>query len=136
MRVLLADDQERVRSALRLLLEEEQGVEVIGEAADTVSALLRAEQVQPDVILLDWELPGMAATDLLQLVRHLLPQTVVIALSGRPEARHAAEAAGVEAFVSKTAPSEKVLAALSCARGRQPVAGENDPPSSREPHVP
>lgn len=112
MRVLLADDQEKVRSALRLLLEQERSVEIVGEAADTVTVLLAAARKTPDVILLDWELPGAPAIDLVQLLRFLLPEAVIIALSGRPEAERAASAAGADAFISKSSPSEEVLSAL------------------------
>ena len=112
MRVFLADDQGSVRSALRLLLEQEAGVEVVGEAADAARLLALVEQAAPDVILLDWELPGLPGGNLLRLLRFLLPSAAVVALSGRPESREEADEAGVNAFVSKCAPSETLLAVL------------------------
>lgn len=112
MRIFLADDQEPVRSALRLLLEQAAGMEIVGEAGDAARLLARAEQAAPDVILLDWELPGLPGGDLLRLLRFLLPATAVVALSGRPESREEASEAGVNAFVSKCAPSERLLAVL------------------------
>lgn len=112
MRILLADGREKVRSALQLLLEQEEDVEVVGEAGSDGDLLAVAEEQSPDVILVDWELPGRPLDVLLSTLRLLLPAVKVIALSGRPEARRAAEEAGVEAFVSKNAPSEELLAAL------------------------
>ena len=119
MRVLIADDQPQVRSALRLLLKQEPGVTVVGEAEDTQQALELAAGQRPDLVLLDWELPKNAGQRLLPALRACCPQVKVIALSGRPEARKAALAAGADAFVSKGDPPERVLAAVeNCMRGQ------------------
>ena len=119
MRVLIADDQPQVRSALRLLLNQEQGVRVVGEAGDAEQALELAAVWRPDLVLLDWELPGqgtLSAPDspecLLPALRTCCPRAKVVALSGRPEARQAALAAGADAFVSKGDPPERLLAAV------------------------
>jgi DNA-binding NarL/FixJ family response regulator len=116
MRVLLADDQAWLRSAVRLLLEQEPDVEIIGEAAEVRSLLITAETSHPHLVLLDWELPGSAESDAgRQVVRALhavCPYIHVIVLSGRPEASHLALAAGADYFVSKADPPEVLLAAL------------------------
>ena len=119
MRVLLADDQTRVRSALRLLLEQEPGLSVVGEAAEAEDLLAQVEATQPDLVLLDWELPGLRTDDWLSVIRALCPQLKVIALSGQPEARRAALSAGADAFVSKGEPPERLLAAVEDCRPRQ-----------------
>ncbi len=117
MRILLADDQPKVRSALRLLLEQEPEMSVVGEAAEVEDLLAQVEATQPDLVLLDWELPGLQAADLLPTLRSLHPRLKVIALSGRLEARQAALTAGAEAFVSKGDPPERLLAAVgNCKR--------------------
>jgi DNA-binding NarL/FixJ family response regulator len=111
MHILLADDQAEVRSALRLLLEQEPGIAVVGEAAEAGMLLTQEAACLPDLVFLDWELPGSQATKLLRVLRsrsHL----IVIALSGRPEARQAALDAGADAFVSKGDPPEQLLATL------------------------
>jgi CheY-like chemotaxis protein len=61
---------------------------------------------------LDWQLPGLAADHLLTTLREACPGLYVIALSGRPEARRAALAAGADAFVYKCDPPERLLAAI------------------------
>jgi DNA-binding NarL/FixJ family response regulator len=114
MRVLLADDQAKVRSALRLLLKHQAGTEVLGEAIDTTGLLDWVRATCPDVVLLDWELPGLPATALLPLLHVHCPDLRVIALSGRPEARKAALEAGAHAFVSKGDPPEVLLSSLGC----------------------
>ena len=117
MRVLLADDQAKVRSALRLLLEHQPDVEILGEAVDTTGLLDWLKAVDPDVILLDWELPGQPAVSLLCQIHSHRPGLRVIDLSGLPEARQAALAAGAYAFVSKGDPPEILVHTVhTCSR--------------------
>ena len=112
MRILLADDQSKVRLGLRLLLEQEQGMQVVAEAADSGTALAQAEKTQPDLILLDWGLPGPAGVEHLMALRQVCPWVAVIVLSAQPAAEEAALAAGALAFVSKADPPEQLLAAI------------------------
>jgi DNA-binding NarL/FixJ family response regulator len=120
MRILLADDESNVRFALRVLLEPRPGLCIAGEAGDVEGLLAEIEASCPDLVLLDWELPGMAALDpsagsgqsLLFSLRTACPDLHVIALSGRPEARQAALEAGADAFVGKTDQPERLLAAI------------------------
>ncbi|HIQ06369.1 MAG TPA: response regulator transcription factor [Anaerolineae bacterium] len=119
MRVLIADDQPQVRSALRLLLKQEPGIVVVGEASDAEQALELAAEQQPDLVLLDWELPGWDGSAALVGLQAIQPGVVVIALSGRPEACRAALAAGADAFVSKGDPPERLLMAVNDFRHRR-----------------
>ncbi len=112
MQVLIADDEPRVRSALRLLLRQHPGIAVTGEADNVERALELAIRQRPDLVLLDWELSGRNGTSALQRLRAVRQGMVVIALSGRPEARRAALDAGADAFVSKGDPPEQLLLTL------------------------
>jgi two-component system response regulator DesR len=117
MRVLVADDQLAVRSALRRLLKEKLDFTVVGEAAGVKSLLARAAVTPHDLVLLDWELPGLFGTEqaksrFLDSLRALDSQSKVIALSSRPGARRAALDAGVDAFVSKGDPPERLLTTI------------------------
>jgi two-component system response regulator DesR len=112
VRVLLADDQEKVRSALRLLIEQELAFAVVGEAG-AADELLRGILTNfPQVVLLDWELPGLPEQHKLDSMRLIDPCLKVIALSGQPEARKSALAEGADMFVSKSDPPDGVLKAL------------------------
>jgi DNA-binding NarL/FixJ family response regulator len=111
MDVLLADDQAKVRSALRLVLNHEPNLDVLGEAVDATGLLDWMKAVGPDLVLLDWELPDFTP-DLLDTLREHCPALAVIALSGQPEARQAALDAGADAFVSKGEPPDRLLAAI------------------------
>jgi two-component system response regulator AlgR len=113
MRILLADDERRVRSALRVILNNHLDLNVVGEAEDVDQALTLATAHHPDLVLLDWELAGGGGAAALAGLRAVQPNLAVIALSGRPESQAAAQAAAVDAFVSKGDPPERLLAALT-----------------------
>ena len=112
MRILLADEQPKVRFGLRVLLERQPGLQIVGEAADVEEMLACAEATCPSLLLLGWELPSLTSASLCTL-RTVCPDLSVIALSGRPEARRDALAAGVDGFVSKTDLPERLLSAIA-----------------------
>jgi len=112
MRILIADEQLRVRFALRVLLERQPGLVVAGEVVNTEELLARLKTTRPDLVLLSCELPGLAMMGPLSGLRDDCPGLIVIALSGRPEARRAALESGADAFVSKVDPPDRLLAAI------------------------
>jgi DNA-binding NarL/FixJ family response regulator len=124
MQILLADDQSKVRSALRLLLRQQPDVNILGEAVDAQGLLDWVSAVCPDVVLLDWELPGLHGSDALSILQTRCPNLKIIALSGRPEAREAALAAGADAFVSKGSLPEQLLATVHTCYHRQRTRGK------------
>ncbi len=113
MRVLMADDDPKVRSALRLLMEQQLGASVFREVDNAGSLLQAVVEQPPDLLLLDWDLPGLRQPALLLAhLRRGCPHLKVIALGGQLEMRALAIALGADAFVSKTDPPECLLAAL------------------------
>lgn len=113
MRIIVADDDPKVRSALRLLLEQEAEVQVVAEAQDTRELFAALREVRADLLILDWELHGcFHRATLISLLRTAAPPLKVIALSGHLEARRHALRAGADAFVSKSDPPEQLLALL------------------------
>lgn len=109
MFVIIADDQNGVRCALRLVLEQEADLELASEVINTTELLAQLSTVCPDLVLLDWELPGLTNLDLLARIRQVCPGVKIIALSGRPEACEQAAQAGIQGFVSKGDPPERLL---------------------------
>ena len=112
MKILVADDNPEVRSALRLLLEQEPVSAVVMHVEDTPGLLAHLSENCPMIVLLDWELPGLRSSDFLKLARSVCPRMKVVALSSKFEARQEALAAGVDAFVSKAEPPEQILTTL------------------------
>jgi DNA-binding NarL/FixJ family response regulator len=113
MRILVADNQPKVRRALRVLLEHQPGLEVVGEAVDGEELLAQLESTSPDLVLLHWRLRGWSAADSLSGLREAYPALAVIVLSGHPEVNEASLAAGADAFVSKADPPELLLEAIA-----------------------
>jgi DNA-binding NarL/FixJ family response regulator len=117
VRILIAEGRSRVRFALRTLLQQHDGLDVVGEAADAKRLVALVHANCPDLVLLDWDLPGMVAANLIATVHDLCPGLAVIALSGRPSRRQAALAAGADAFLSKMDPPERLLEMIWGAKG-------------------
>lgn len=109
MRILLADDQAEVRSGIKLLLEHEDGISVVGEAEDIESLLNCAKKCNLDVVLLDWELSDKKIAGIIPMLRSVCPGLKIVALSTRPESSKAALANGADAFVSKGDQPEVLL---------------------------
>lgn len=118
--VYLADDQADIRSALQLLIEQEPETAVAGEARNAVSLIKGVCCTATDIVLLDWELPGLEMFEggIADTVRQHRPNVKIVALSSRPGAKDSALAAGADLFVSKGDAPEVLLAAL-----RKMVAG-------------
>ncbi len=112
VRVFIIDDQEQVRSALRKLLKHRLNVQVVGEAIDTHSLWMELDAARPDVLLLDWGVLDSHADEVLLSLHAHYPHLSVIVMSGQPEVRRAALAAGADAFISKTNPPDQLLASL------------------------
>ena len=114
LRVMIVDDHRIVREGLRMALEVEEDMEVVGEAGEGREAVEKAQELKPDVILMDVMMPGMNGIDACQEVRNLLPQTGVVMLtaSGDEESVTASLVAGAHGYVLKAAGREELLRAL------------------------
>ncbi|MCB0210810.1 MAG: response regulator transcription factor [Anaerolineae bacterium] len=112
VRVILADDESQVRQALHILLDHEMNMLVVGEASDAESLVQQTRARLPDLVLLDWELPGLSPTDPLSTLRKTCPNLQVIALSNWPGGQRQALKAGANAFVSKVDSPSRLLDAL------------------------
>jgi len=109
--ILLADDQAEVRSALRLLLEHELGLDDIREAGDLQATISCAQHHALDIVILDWELDG-AIPQLVAELHRCPGRPRVLAMSGQPQAKAEAFDSGVDAFISKTEAPEVLLDTL------------------------
>lgn len=121
IRVLLAEDHETVRQALRLLLETREDIEVVGEARNGRTALDLARALKPDVAVLDVSMPEMGGLAATRAIREMAPETAVVTLT-----RHADEAyvqellgAGASGYVLKQSTFDELLRAI-----RSVAAGE------------
>ena len=116
VRVFIADDEPKVRLGLRVLLERLDKLTVIGEAGEAVGLLEKMIAETPDLVLLDWGLPGLRSAELTPFLKLLCPGVNVIVLSGRPEVDQLALDAGADAFISKADPPEKLVEAIQAVK--------------------
>ncbi len=108
-RILVADNDARVRSALQTLLRQEPGQIQMRESADFDSLAAQVQEFKPDLVLLDWELPGRPAAALLLALHRLDYHPSVIVLSTRPELEQDARDIGADGFVCKGDSPERLL---------------------------
>ena len=108
--VLIVDDQELVRMGLRTIIEANDDLRVVGEAADGVDALAAVERLHPDVVLMDVRMPRMDGVE----ATRLMPGTRVIILTTFDHDEYVVEAlrAGASGFVVKDAPAEELIQAV------------------------
>jgi DNA-binding NarL/FixJ family response regulator len=118
MRVLLADDNPNVRFALAALLNRRPEVVIVGQARDAAQLLALLHSTIPDLLLLDWRLPGLVDAGSVPALREGHPDLMIVALSGRPELGHEALALGADDFVSKIDPPESLLGAIAACMAR------------------
>lgn len=103
IRVLLADDEVMIRTALAALLRLEDDIDVVAECADGTQAVAAAARVTPDICLMDLEMPGMDGVEAAEkILRSLNTRCIIVTRHARPGVLRRALAAGVSGFVPKS----------------------------------
>jgi two-component system response regulator DesR len=119
IRVLIADDEGMIRSALAALLCLEDDIDVIAECSDGEQAAVEAERLQPDICLLDLEMPGLDGVEVAErLWRTISARCVIVTRHARPGVLRRALTAGVAGFLPKSRDAGEVAAVI-----RQVAAG-------------
>ena len=112
--ILLADDHSVLRSGLKLLLESQPNLKVIGEASSGLDALELAGKLQPDLILLDLSMPGLGGLDALPVLRKIIPSAKILILTMHddPQYLRTALKGGVSGYVLKKAADAELISAI------------------------
>ncbi len=124
VRILLADDHEVMREGLSLLLKEEEGFEIIGEASDGEAAVRMAGDLQPDVILMDLSMPRLNGVEATRLIRREWPSIRVIGLSmfDERDGSMRMREAGAVGYVTKSGKPEVLIRAIRESVGLVPAS--------------
>jgi NarL family two-component system response regulator LiaR len=120
IKVLIVDDHEVVRQGLRFVLEQEEGIEVVGESSDGIRALPDIRALRPHVVLLDMVMPGMDGLDVLRRLHTDPERPAVIVLTSFQEDERVVEAVrlGALSYLPKTTAVDRVVEAVrAAARG-------------------
>lgn len=120
--VFIIDDHTLFRSGIRLLLQRQDGFEVVGEAGDGLEGVKLAKRLEPDVVLLDLHMPGVGGLEALQLLQEELPQVQVVMLTVSEDAQDLLEALriGARGYLLKNIETDFLLDAI-----RRAAAGES-----------
>ena len=128
MQALVATKQADLRLAIELYLVEEPGMDIVGTASEAAGLRSLARTTRPDLIMLDWDLPGHSPTSLLAELKRIDSCLQVIVLGKELEQRTVVLAAGADAFVLKGDPPGRLLTAIRQARAQRATA-ENQIPT-------
>jgi two-component system, NarL family, response regulator NreC len=122
IRILIAEDEELVRTAFKLLVQSFEGFDVTGEAADGHEAVKMARELKPDVILMDMLMPVMNGIAATQEIKTILPQTKIVALTVVDNGPEIIEGltAGIDGYLlKKVSPSELNDAIMTVMAGKR-----------------
>jgi len=113
-RVLLADDHALFREGLAGIINAQPDLQVVGEASDGLEAFVKAQELKPDLILMDVQMPGMDGLEATRQIKQVLPETVIVVLTVRGEDEKLFEALknGAQGYLLKDIPSKEMLAML------------------------
>ncbi|HNB46914.1 MAG TPA: response regulator transcription factor, partial [Burkholderiaceae bacterium] len=122
LRLLIADDQPLIRRGLSLMLAAEPGIDVVGQAADGQEAIDRAVQLQPDVVVMDLQMPRVSGVVATREITARLPGTRVVVLTTFDDDELVFEAirAGAHAYLLKDATEDQVLDTIRAAHRGEP----------------
>ena len=120
-RILIADDHDVVRSGLRTILEAQQNLEVVAEAADGKEAILKALETKPDVAVLDYSLPLINGVEATRQIRARLPRTEILIFTMHENETLIEELvkAGARGYLLKSDARRDLMAAIEFTRSPQ-----------------
>lgn len=112
LRILLADDDPALRSALALLLETRLNASVVGESLSMENLLKDIQRCHPDIVILDWDLPGLPGKDRIATLHRLHPALKVVIIGTQPGTSIQFHGFHADAYISKSEPPEQMVRIL------------------------
>ncbi|MBD2104356.1 response regulator transcription factor [Leptolyngbya sp. FACHB-261] len=126
LRILIADDDELVRLSLKLALQHQSGLVVVGSASNGAQAVDFSDKYQPDIIIMDYQMPQLNGLEAAEAIRQRQPTTRIILHTSHDDLEAVSEQnPSIDAFCPKGAPVPE-LVSLICQVGQAPANGDND----------
>jgi DNA-binding NarL/FixJ family response regulator len=129
IRVLIVDDQVNVRKGLQALLQLERDLDIVGTATNGLEAIDRAEELKPDIILMDLDMPHLDGLEATRRIRdkRLTAKVIVLTTHIDPASQQQAKQAGADALVEKGAPDTKLMRIIELLHDERIRSGETMP---------
>ncbi|MEO7746012.1 MAG: response regulator transcription factor [Actinomycetota bacterium] len=121
IRVLVADDHALYRRGLEMVLGQEDDIEIVGEAGDGAEAIARAEELLPDVVLMDIRMPRRSGIEACTAIKDVVPSTkiVILTISDEESDLYEAVRAGANGYLLKDVPGEEIADGIRAVVGGQ-----------------
>ena len=121
IRVLVADDHALYRRGLEMVLGQEDDIEIVGEAADGAEAIRRAEELLPDIVLMDIRMPRRSGIEACTAIKDVVPSTkiVILTISDEESDLYEAVRAGANGYLLKDVPGEQIADGIRAVVGGQ-----------------
>ena len=121
IRVLVADDHALYRRGLEMVLGQEDDIEIVGEASDGAEAIRRAEELLPDVVLMDIRMPRRSGIEACTAIKEIVPSTkiVILTISDEESDLYEAVRAGANGYLLKDVPGEEIADGIRAVAGGQ-----------------
>lgn len=123
IRILIADDHAVLREGMRQLLEHESDMEIVGEADDGEEAVKMAEELKPDVALMDIVMPKLSGVEATKLIKKVSPSTCILILTAYSDIRYILGLleSGASGYLLKSARSDEIVGAIRSVRSGESV---------------
>lgn len=126
IRVLVCDDHDLIRQALRAVVNAEPDMEVVGEASDGDQAVALARELEPDAVVMDIEMPGASGVEATKRIKNFLPDTTILVLTVHDSNEYILRTleAGATAYLTKGIISKEIPAAIRSAMSGESILSE------------
>ena len=119
--IMIVEDSPRVRRALKALISQQTGVNIIGEASNGQEAIQKIEKRIPDIVLMDMRMPVMDGFEAMRIIKSRWPRVKLVAMTMYPDCQAAAYSAGADAFLVKGCSKEELFSKVLGGKPANPV---------------
>ena len=121
-KIMIVEDSPRVRRALKALISQQTGANIIAEASNGREAIQKMEKKIPDIVLMDMRMPVMDGFDAMRIIKARWPRVKLVAMTMYPDCQAEAFSAGADTFIIKGCSTEELISKLLGGKPANPVS--------------